>query len=119
MSASIDRTPQTLLAAHVRETMTLDEARCAQDERYNVYLALGLDNADVLFVMGSRAVTHDATDIDAFTAGYAHALAAGSLDAPATSDSFRKGYEAGSATRNATRVHEASVSSSGSHTATP
>ena len=75
--------------------MTPDESRYAHDERYNVFLALDLDDPDVLFVMGSRAIAHGAKDIEAFTAGYVHALVGVSPGEHARNDSFTKGYDAG------------------------
>jgi hypothetical protein len=82
------------LAAHVRATITPDEARYIHDERYNVYLALDLDDADILFVLGSRAIANGATDIEAFTEGYIRALADGPSDHHLANESFIKGYEA-------------------------
>lgn len=82
------------LAEHVRRTMTESETRDAADERYNVFAALELDDADVLFVMANRALDSGATDIDAFTAGYTCAITGASLDEHPASDAFIKGYEA-------------------------
>jgi hypothetical protein len=95
MSAMVDTATTRLLAAHIRATMTPDESRYAYDERYYVFLALDLDDPDVLFVIGSRAIAHGAKDIEAFTAGYVHALADLSPNEHAESDSFTKGYDAG------------------------
>src|SRR5437870_2011659 len=105
MSATLDAATARLLASHVRATMTPDESRDAHDERYNVYLALDLDDADVLFVMGKRAIINGAEDIEAFTNGYAHALAGAPPGEHPASNSYLKGYEAG---RNAPHVlHDA------------
>ncbi len=82
------------LAEHVRRTMTESETRDAADERYNVFAALELDDADVLFVMANRALDSGTTDIDAFTAGYTRAITGAPLDEHPASDAFIKGYEA-------------------------
>lgn len=93
MSAMSD--PTRLLATHVHATMTSEEKRYAYDERYNVFLALDLDDADVLFIMGKRAIMHGAEDIEAFSEGYAHAITGVPLGEHPPTDSFIKGYEAG------------------------
>jgi hypothetical protein len=90
-----DTATARLLAAHVRATMTPDESRYAHDEHYNVFLALDLDDPDVLFVMGRRAIAHGAKDIEAFTAGYVHALVEVLPNEHAGNDSFTKGYDGG------------------------
>lgn len=64
MSATTDAVTARLLAAHIRATMTTDESRYASDERYNVYVALDLEDADVLFALSSRAIAHGAEDED-------------------------------------------------------
>jgi hypothetical protein len=56
MSATTDAVTARLLAAHIRATMTTDESRYASDERYNVYVALDLEDADVLFALSSGSV---------------------------------------------------------------
>jgi hypothetical protein len=99
-----DTATARLLAAHVRATMTPDESRYAHDEHYNVFLALDLDDPDVLFVMGRRAIAHGAKDIEAFTAGYAHALAGVVPNEQAGNDSSTKGYDAGCETLRAANV---------------
>ncbi len=104
MSATTDTALTEMLAAHVRATMTADESRSIDDARYNVYLALDLDNADVLFVMGSRAIASGATNIEAFTEGYARALAGEPPDHHPTDASYRKGYEAGRTIRRPLRA---------------
>ncbi len=81
--------------------MTPDESRDAHDERYNVYLALDLDDADVLFVVGKRAIESDVEDTEAFTAGYACAITGASPGEHPSSDPFTKGYDAG---RNASHI---------------
>jgi hypothetical protein len=81
------------ISSHIRSTMTPDEARDAANEAQNVYLALDLDDADVLFVIGCRAVALGAHDFDAFTSGYARGLSGAPID-DCTGDS-RIGYEAG------------------------
>ncbi|MGI8855810.1 MAG: hypothetical protein ACR2JW_08665 [Thermomicrobiales bacterium] len=113
MSATLDTAVANLLAAHVRATMTPDESRYAHDERYNVFLALDLDDPDVLYVMGSRAIARKAKDIEAFTAGYVHALIGGLPNENAGNESFPKGYDAGRETlRAANSVGESSPSAS-------
>ncbi len=57
------------LARHVRETMTVDEARYAYDDTYNVFAALEED-ADVVFILANRAREYGATDLDSFIKGY-------------------------------------------------
>ncbi len=83
------------LAEHVRRTMTESETRYAADVRYNVFAALELEDADVLFVIANRALDSGVTDIDAFTLGYTQAIADAPLDEHPASDAFIKGYEAG------------------------
>ncbi len=112
MSAMTDTAITDMLAAHVRATMTLDESRYVHDERYNVYLALDLDDADVLFVIGSRAIANGATDIEAFTDGYARALAGEPPDQYPADDSFIKGYDAGRSFRRPLRADESHTSPS-------
>lgn len=112
MSAITDTATTRLLAAHVRETMTPDESRYAHDERYNVFLALDLDDPDVLFVLGSRAIAHGAKDIEAFTTGYVHALGGLLPDEHSENDSFTKGYNAGRDTLHSPNDADASPTSS-------
>lgn len=101
------------LAEHVRQTMTESEIRDAADERYNVFAALALDDADVLFVMANRALDSGATDVDAFTAGYTCAITGASPGEHSTSDAFIKGYEAArSALRSSPHAGESPISSS-------
>lgn len=93
------------IALHIRATMTLEEAHYAADEAYNVYLALGLDDADVLYVLGSRAIANNLHDVDAFTLGYSHGFTG--LPRHARTRAYRVGYEAGSAARATSPVGRA------------
>ena len=58
------------VARHVRETITPEEARYIADESQNVFLALDFEDADILYVMASRALDLGATDVDSFIIGY-------------------------------------------------
>ncbi len=93
------------IVSHIRATMTPDEARYAADEAYNVYLALCLDDADVLYILGSRAIAHNLRDIDAFTLGYSHGFTG--LPRHARTRAYRVGYEAGNAARATSPVGRA------------
>ncbi len=63
------------VAKAVRASMTEEERRDAGNDRQNVFLALNLDDADVLFILTVRARAAGVEDIDAYiagvTAGYA------------------------------------------------
>jgi hypothetical protein len=83
------------IAPQVRASMTPDEVREAADEGWNVYLALDLDNPDVLFALSNRAIMAGATDFDTFTLGYAHGLT--HARSQYNSGDYLKGYEAGRA----------------------
>ena len=85
------------IAPQVRASMTPDEVREAADEGWNVYLALDLDDPDVLFALSNRAIAAGATDFDAFTLGYAHGLSHARSEYDR--GDYQKGYEAGRATR--------------------
>ncbi len=93
------------IAPHIRATMTSEEARYAANEAYNVYLALGLEDADVLYVLGSRAIAHNLHDFEAFTLGYVHGFTC--LPRHARTRAYRVGHEAGSAARPTSPVGRA------------
>ncbi len=59
------------LARYIRATMTPEVSRYAADEAQNVFLALEREDADILFVMASRALASGATNLDSFIIGYA------------------------------------------------
>lgn len=65
------------VARAVRATMTDEESRYAHDESFNAFLALDLDDADVLYVLTHRARAAGFDDTDAYIAGFmsgAHAV---------------------------------------------
>lgn len=59
------------VADAVRASMTEEERRDAANDRQNAFLALDLDDADVLFVLTERAHAARFADIDAYIAGVA------------------------------------------------
>lgn len=93
------------IAPHIRAMMTPEETRYAADEAYNVYLALGLDDADVLYVIASRAIAHNLYDFDAFALGYAHGFTG--LSRHARTRAYRLGYAEGNAARTTSPVGHA------------
>lgn len=82
------------ISAHIRMTMTPDERRDAADERQNTYLAIGLDDADVLYAISRRAYDLGVEDFDTFALGYARGFT-GVEDCDAENDAFAAGYAAG------------------------
>lgn len=67
------------VARIVRASMTDEERRYADDEAYNPFLALDLEDADVLYVLTDRAHAAGLEDVDAYIAGFtagAHAVLA-------------------------------------------
>jgi hypothetical protein len=60
--------------------MTPEQIQEAADERKNVFLALALDDPDVLFAIAERMHAAGATDIDSVMKGYeAEVRASGTL----------------------------------------
>jgi hypothetical protein len=63
-------------AEYVRGQMTPEQMREAEDERKNVFLALDLDDPDVLCAIAEQMHVVGATDIDSFIKGYEAGLRA-------------------------------------------
>lgn len=70
MSTVVKHPVHRSLADHIRATMTPEQMREAADERKNVFLALDLEDSDVLFSIAERMHEVGAIEIDSFMKGY-------------------------------------------------